>query len=281
MRTVLKLIEHIYITKLYVPPTPLALNMVPSLTSICAKNIADGVSIPSHLITMLENISYTMHKKHRAKVAELKTLEESLLKVRSEIHLLHTADPKDDILIEYADEAWEYYDETVYLCNESRYRLSEDFRNYCMYSYVASKVMVCPSNGSQGTFTDENYQMFKYSLQRWESLTMPEHTGAESRIVECITEYFQNIKNFIKTYETSEKDTYEKTVKYNTLYNDYVQRILPVKGRVDYLESVVKNLDKILMENYLETSKFVCTACGADITDGEECCDEMELRFEY
>ena len=231
---------------------------------------------------MLENISYTMHQKHRAKVAELKTLEESLVKVRGEVHLLHTADPKDEILIEYAREAWESYDETVYLCNESRYRLTEDFRNYCIYSYVASKVMACPSTDGYGTFADENYQMFKQSLHKWESLTMPEATETEYHIVGCITEYFQIIKNFIKTYEMSEKDTYEKTIKCNALYNDYVQRILLVKERVDHLGSVVKNLDKILMENYLETSKFVCTACGAVIsTAGTGCCDEMELSFEF
>lgn len=256
--------------------------MVPSLTSICAQQIPNGFGIPSHLITMLENISYIMHKKHNAKIAELKTLEKELIKIRSEVHHLHTADPKDKILIGYARDAWESYDETVYLCNESRDRLSEDFRNYCIYSYVSGKVMACPSTDGYGTFTDENYQMFKQSLHKWESLTMPEHTEVESRIVECITEYFEIIKNFIKTYETSEKDTYEKTIKCNILYNDCVQRILPVKKRVDYLGSVVKNLDNILMDNYLEASTFVCTACGAEISPtGTGCCDEMEISFEF
>lgn len=254
--------------------------MVPSLTSICAQQIPTVTGIPSHLITMLENISYTMHDKHHAKMAELKTLEKELLKIRSEIHHLHTADPKDVSLIEYASEAWDYYDETIYLCNQTRDRLSEDFRNYCIYSYVSGKVMACPSTDGYGIFTEENYQMFKQSLHKWESLTIPEPTDAESRIFECITEYFQTIKNFIKTYEMSEKDTYEKTIKYDILYNDCVQRILPVKKRADYLGSVVKNLDKILMENYLENSKFICTACGAE-ANGEECCDEMQLSFEF
>ncbi len=230
---------------------------------------------------MLENISYRMHKKHRIALDELETLREDLIDVRREILTLHTADPKDKNLVEYANDAWESYDETVYLCIESRHSLTEDFRNYCIYSYVASKVMVCPSKENDGTFTDENYQMFKRSLCKWESFSMPEPAEAESHIVECIAEYFENIKNFIKAYEICEKDTYEKTIKCDKLYIDYVQRILLVKKRVDYLGSIVKNLDKILMDNYLQTSKFVCMACGADITDGEECCDEMDLRFEY
>jgi hypothetical protein len=239
--------------------------------------------VPDHVMTMLENIRYDMDIKFKKEQHTLSEFEDDLVETRCKIHDVISPKQYDDQLLYYSMEAWKAYDTLTELYNLSKYTLLADYRHYSEYSYISSKIMTCPLTHDNGIYTDENYAMFKYSLQRWKDIVISEPTEEELPMFNLIHRYFENIEYFVKVYERIDKDAYDKTIELGKLYSHYLEKAQYFKKNATTFMEAIDNIDGVLMEIYLKHTIVRCASCGTTITitNGEECCDEMDLTFEY
>jgi hypothetical protein len=237
--------------------------------------------VPGHVMTMLENIKCDLNLKLKEERHILSTFEDDLVETRCKIHDIISPKQYDDQLLYYAMEAWKAYDTLTELYNMSKYTLLADYRNYAEYSYISCKIMTCPLTHDNGIYTDENYAMFKYSLQRWKDIVISQPTEEEMHIFNLIHRYFENIGHFVKVYERIDKGAHDKVAELGKSYSYYLEKARYFKKNAISFMEAIENIDEILMENYLKSTIFRCTSCGANITAGEDCCEDMELTFEH
>ena len=260
---------------------------VQSLVEIAAGKIPiDQKEIHDRDISALKNIQFFMLKKFDRLRSESSTQHDALNGLLNDVHRVVSCRAKDEFLYELIDDIWNQYDEIVYILNLARTNVMTNIPNYTKWSYISSRIMVCPLTNRNDEYTDENYHMFESCYQRWDLYGKMDGiecgSTQDSEMYEKINDYFVLVRMFIDKYRSLYKDDRKNVENLTDDLNSAKKRLETTVDAIFRLSSTLNRIDTIITDH---TSRYFCINCGNTIVqskiESEPCCQEMDLILDW
>ena len=248
-----------------------------TLTEIAAESIPAEQELHDRQYSILKNIQFSFLKDYDKLFDKYNKQKDEIDEILKDIHGVVSCRAKDDYLYDLTDDIWSCYDEVVYNLVIARGNFFTDMPNYANWSYISSRIMVCPSTNRVEQYTDENYHMFESCYQRWDLYGKMDAIQCEEgdiHIKNKINDYFSMVREFIDIYRKLYKDDRENAENFNKILNVHRKKLIETRKKISKLSMILNKIDTILTDHSIQ---YFCLNCGQISKKKSMCCEDMTL----